>query len=59
MGELFSAVLADFKGDEWKLIKERPVILECLKDNSMIEIIDIDSPHLSQTFIKYIIHSNI
>ena len=33
---------ADFKGDEWEMTKGLPVILECLKDNSMIEIIDID-----------------
>ncbi len=50
MGELFSAVLADFKGDEWKLIKEHPVTLECLKDNSMIEIIDIDGKIHKMTF---------
>ena len=50
MGELFSAVLADFKGDEWKLVKEHPVILECLKDNSMIEIIDIDDKIHKMTF---------
>jgi len=50
MGELFSAVLADFKEDEWKRVKERPVILECLKDNSMIEIIDIDGKIHKMTF---------
>ena len=50
MGELFSAVLADFKGDEWKITKEHPVILECLKDNSMIEIIDIDDKIHKMTF---------
>ena len=50
MGELFTAVLADFKEDEWKLIKELPVILECLKDNSMIEIIDIDDKIHKMTF---------
>jgi len=50
MGELFSAVLADFKEDEWKIVKERPVILECLKDNSMIEIIDIDGKIHKMTF---------
>ena len=50
MGELFSAVLADFKGDEWKITKEHPVILECLKDNSMIEIIDIDGKIHKMTF---------
>jgi len=50
MGELFSAVLADFEGDEWKIVKEHPVILECLKDNSMIEIIDIDGKIRKMTF---------
>ncbi len=50
MGELFSTVLADFKGDEWKLVKEHPVILECLKDNSMIEILDIDNKIRKMTF---------
>ena len=50
MGELFSAVLADFKGDEWKITKEHPIILECLKDNSMIEIIDIDDKIHKMTF---------
>ena len=50
MGELFTAVLADFNEDEWKLIKELPVILECLKDNSMIEIIDIDGKVHKMTF---------
>jgi len=50
MGELFTAVLADFKEDEWKIVKERPVILECLKDNSMIEIIDIDGKIHKMTF---------
>jgi hypothetical protein len=42
MGELFTMTVAAFKEDEWKIIKELPVILECLKDNSMIEIMDID-----------------
>ncbi len=50
MGELFSAVLADFKGDEWTLVKEHPVILECLKDSSMVEIIDIDDKIHKMTF---------
>ncbi len=50
MGELFTAVLADFKEDEWKIVKERHVILECLKDNSMIEIIDIDGKIHKMTF---------
>ena len=50
MGELFTAVLADFKGDEWKTTKGAPVILECLKDNSMIEIIDIDGKIRKMTF---------
>ena len=42
MGRLSSLKSAAFKEDEWKIIKELPVILECLKDNSMIEIIDMD-----------------
>jgi len=36
MGELFTMAFADFKGDEWKITKGLPVILECLKDSSMI-----------------------
>ena len=50
MGELFSMTFADFKGDEWKITKGPPVILECLKDNSMIEIIDIDNKIHKMTF---------
>ena len=42
MGELFSMKFAGLNGDEWKTTKGVPVILECLKDNSMIEIIDTD-----------------
>ncbi len=41
MGSLFTMIIGDFKEDEWKIIKESPTLLECLKDNSMIEIIDI------------------
>ena len=50
MGELFTMIITDFKGDEWKIIKDLPVILECLKDNSMIEIIDIDDKTHKMTF---------
>jgi len=50
MGELFSVRFSDLKGDEWKIAKEHPVILECLKDNSMIEIIDIDDKIHKMTF---------
>ena len=50
MGELFTITLVDFKGDEWKMTKGLPVILECLKDNSMIEIIDIDDKIRKMTF---------
>ncbi len=50
MGELFTMVVGDFKEDEWKITKEVPVILECLKDNSMIEIIDIDGKIHKMTF---------
>ncbi len=39
-----------FKEDEWKIIKEHPIILECLNDNSMIEIIDIDDKIHKMTF---------
>ncbi len=41
---------AAFKEDEWKIIKELPVILQCLKDNSMVEIIDIDDKIHKMTF---------
>jgi len=50
MGELFSMKFSDLNGDEWKITKEHPVILECLKDNSMIEIIDIDDKIHKLTF---------
>jgi len=50
MGELFTMAFADFKGDEWKITKGLPVILECLKDNSMIEIMDIDDKIRKMTF---------
>ncbi len=50
MGELFSMVVGDFREDEWKITKGLPVILECLKDNSMIEIIDTDGKIHKMTF---------
>ncbi len=52
MGRLFSMKYADFKEDEWKIIKELPVILQCLKDNSMIKITDIDDKIHKMTFQK-------
>ena len=52
MGRLSSLQYVTFKEDEWKIIKELPVILECLKDNSMIEIIDIDDKIHKMTFQK-------
>ena len=54
MGELFTMIITDFKGDEWKIIKDHPVILECLKDNSLIEIIDIDDKIHKMTFSKVV-----
>ncbi len=50
MGELFTMKYADYKVDEWKITKGVPVILECLKDNSMIGIIDIDNKIRKMTF---------
>ncbi len=50
MGDLLTMTFADFKGDEWKITKGPPAILECLKDNSMIEIIDIDGKIHKMTF---------
>ncbi len=50
MGMLFTIKYADFKEDEWKITRELPVILECLKDNSMIEFIDIDNNLHKMTF---------
>jgi len=50
MGELFTMTFADFKGDEWEIMSELPLILECLKANSMIEIIDIDDKIRKMTF---------
>jgi len=50
MGELFTMVITDFKGDEWEIVNELPLIVECLKDNSMIEIIDIDKKIRKMTF---------
>ena len=50
MGRLSSLKSVAFKEDEWKIIKEHPIILECLNDNSMIEIIDIDDKIHKMTF---------
>ena len=50
MGELFTMTFGDFKGDEWEMTEGLPVSLECLKDNSMIEIIDIDDKIHKMTF---------
>ncbi len=50
MGSLFTMTFADFNEDEWKKIQELPLILECLKDNTMIEIIDIDNKIHKMTF---------
>jgi len=50
MGELFTMVITDFKGDEWEIVNELPLIVECLKDNSMIEIIDTDDKIRKMTF---------
>jgi len=50
MGRLSSLKSVTFKEDEWKIIKEHPIILECLNDNSMIEIIDIDDKIHKMTF---------
>ncbi len=50
MGKLSSLKSVAFKEDEWKIIKEHPIILECLNDNSMIEIIDIDDKIHKMTF---------
>jgi len=50
MGDLFTMTFADFKGDEWKITEGHPVILECLKANSMIELIDIDGKIHKMTF---------
>jgi len=50
MGEFFTMTFADFKGDEWEITEGLPVILECLKNNSMIEIIDIDDKIRKMTF---------
>ncbi len=52
MGRLSSLKSVAFKEDEWKIIKEHPIILECLNDNSMIEIIDIDDKIHKMTFQK-------
>ena len=50
MGELFSMKFAGLNGAEWKTTKGPPVILESLKDNSLIEIIDIDNKIHKMTF---------
>ena len=50
MGRLSSLKYVTFKEDEWKIIKEHSIILECLNDNSMIEIIDIDDKIHKMTF---------
>jgi len=33
----------DFKADEWKITQGTPVIFESLKDNSIIEITDLEN----------------
>jgi len=50
MGKLFSMKFAGLNGDEWKIAKEHPVILECLKDNSVIEIVDTENKIRKMTF---------
>ena len=50
MEELFSMKFAGLNGAEWKTTKGVPVILECLKDNSMIKIIDTDKKIRKMTF---------
>jgi len=50
MGSLFTMIIGDFKEDEWKMTKGIPIILECLKDNSMVEFIDIDYKIQKMTF---------
>jgi len=52
MGELFTIAFGNFKGDEWKITEGPPVILECLKDNSMIEITDTDDKIHKMTFLQ-------
>ena len=50
MGELFSMKFAGLNEDEWKTTKGPSIILESLKDNSMIKIIDIDGKIHKMTF---------
>ena len=50
MGELFTMKFAGLNVDEWKIAKEHPVILECLKDNSVIEIVDTENKIRKMTF---------
>ena len=43
MGRLFFMQFTDFKADEWKITQGTPVIFESLKDNSIIEITDLEN----------------
>jgi len=50
MGRLFFTQFADFKVDEWKITEGTPVIFESLKDNSKIEITDMENKIHKMTF---------
>ena len=50
MGKLFTMKYGDYKVDEWKITKGPPAIFECLKDNSIIEILDVDGKIHKMTF---------
>jgi len=50
MGRLFFMQFADFKVDEWKITQGTPIIFESLKDNSIIEITDMENKIHKMTF---------
>ncbi len=50
MGRLFFIQFAKFKVDEWKITQGTPVIFESLKDNSIIEITDMENKIHRMTF---------
>jgi hypothetical protein len=50
MGRLFFTQFAEFKVDEWKITQGTPVIFESLKDNSIIEITNMENKIHKMTF---------
>lgn len=52
MGSLFTMKYVNFKLDEWKKNQGLLVNFECLKDNSIIELVDYENKIHKITFRK-------